>query len=224
MDRRIRLRFALVVVLVVAFGVACVLLSACTDSGRSPSQTVAPGAEPATQGVATKPVSEQAYEEFLTAVAKPLQRNFTVYWLGREFSVSTVRYDGPRYAKSLAANSQDELDLTYNARRPDNTGGLNLGLYIVSAAGWNAVKYKLLSGVTAAPRDLTVAGRPAQLYAVKDRLIVNELVAVVDFGDALAVATTSVDAGDPRATPNANPLIDEATFLSALQNLRPYPQ
>lgn len=210
---------------VFVLGVAlCAVMAMACGSPKSPSAaSPTDDTRPLPERFGT-PVSVRAHQEFLTAVARPIQRNFRVYWLGRQFTAGAVVLDGPEFATANAANDTEEFQTIYVSHQSTSGRGL-LELYLFSRAGWPAARQNLLGSIPeTAGKTVDVANRPARLFEIMNGKYLNRLVAVIEFDDGLVVATANRDAAHPDATPNANPLIDEQTFLSVLEKLRPYPE
>jgi len=163
-------------------------------------------------------VDKTAYDNFRTAVASVPDRHFQVYWLGREFNAGGVMFRGPYFVPVGGVVNSNRLDIEYSA-------GLNIRLYSQSAWATAAPTVEHPSAGEPKRRSVVVGGRSAVLVtgSVPGRPINYQLL-IIDFGDT--VATVVAGAGGPVTPggPDANPLIDEATFLSVMQQLRPYPQ
>ena len=116
------------------------------------------------------------------------------------------------------------IEMSY-FRQPEFMGRLDLNTY--TKADWSQVSERYATHEPGTQRRMvSVAGRTAELISVAlGNRPVNGLGVVVDLGEYVAIAETSaVSSGNASATPDHNPLIDEQTFLSVLEQLRPYPQ
>jgi hypothetical protein len=177
-------------------------------------------------------VEQQGWNNFQTAVADP-DRNYDIYWLGREVEVGGEVMRGP---EALAADDPGgEVDggglvMSYLG---DPGSGLDLRFTLYSRAAWDRVQDLRSRG--AQPRrfevkDVTVAGWPAKLQTVfiepgfSGAGEVNWRILSIDYGSTVVEASTQARRPATPTAPQPNPLIDEATFLSVMQRLRPYPE
>ena len=160
--------------------------------------------------------------KFQTAIAIP-DRAYQVYWLGSEFTAAGLVFHGP-LVPGFEEPSIDAIQVEYNSSPP--VAGLDISL--MSSAHWDAGRGRVLGPGPDRPtiRQVTVAGAAATLYTVPGSVgrPVGGLFLTVELGDTVVYANTgSVGPATPGG-PEANPLIDEQTFLAVMQNLRPYPQ
>jgi hypothetical protein len=185
-------------------------LAACTSAPAVPSGPTADAL-----------IDQQSYAAFQTAVAAVPDRRFEVYWLGREFTAAGIEFHGPYFVPLAGVNTETQLSAEYTARGPN---GGNMGLSVIVYA--TAARSNAPTQAAGNPRALLVAGHRAMLWVEESppQRPVNSLRVEVDFGSTSAVIKTNSVGSAAEGGPDANPLIDEQTFLNVLQNLRPYPQ
>lgn len=159
---------------------------------------------------------------FQTAIALP-NRTYRVYWLGNTFTASGLVLRGPLIG-GFEAPVDDAVRIDYNSVPPV----ASLSITLMSSTHWATVRDRVLRQGPDHPtiRQLTVASATATLYTTPGGpgRPVGALTLIIPLGDTVVYASTnSVGAATPGG-PEANPLIDEATFLAVMQKLRPYPQ
>jgi hypothetical protein len=166
-----------------------------------------------------------------------------VYWLGASVELPGSITLVPGVAEFGDAADAEHLSYSYDSEEPL---GPSLTFDVYAAAGWSIARAERLRQPPMRIDKASVAGRPAEVWVSStSRGPVNHIDVVVDYGDTVViVGTTALPQYDrtpefnvplntyiarmktPSAMPlpDLNPLIDEQTFLSALQQLRPYPQ
>ena len=190
---------------------ACVaFVSLACGSPTQPPASVTPG---------DTPVSAIDYQDFQTAVAGVPRRDFQLYWLGPRFAAAEDEF----YVGFALGDQNDarSISLYYKPNGP----GISLDLSQFSAVAWPTAQAGLIANSppsTVTP--VTVNGHSASLIHVPLSGRPNLVRVQINMGDAVVVASTGVDASHRDATPNPNPLVDEATLLEVLSHLRPYPQ
>ena len=117
------------------------------------------------------------------------------------------------------------LDIHYDAEvQKDSFVDLQLIMY--SKAAWEFVKgqtHPLPPDAVAKP--VTILGQPTELVSVPaGTRPVNTLSIQVTLGDTVLRVSAGSGGVLTPGGPDANPLVDEATFLAVMQNLRPYPE
>jgi hypothetical protein len=169
---------------------------------------------------------QQGWHNFQTAVADD-GRNYDVYWMGREFDVAGQTLRGPSVSSpdQIGQIEGGGLSISYQADESrDEFASLDIRLY--STAAWALLQKSRSRG--AQPRldvkQEDIHGWSAELKTNYYRPgYVAARILVVDLGrSVIEVSTGSVVPRTPG--PEPNPLIDEQTFLAAMQHLRPYPQ
>ena len=173
-------------------------------------------------------VNRDLYGNFQTAVAS--DRNYDVYWMGRSVDAGGLTYKGPEASAragteglgaGIGLNDADHLAIDY---APDCNTCVGIAITLYSREAWDERSART-------PRSdlqfeaVQVNGYSAQLWT---RLYsaggeISAWIMVVGYGRTVveAVASPSTPATD-RA--GAGPVMDKATFLAVMQNLRPYPQ
>jgi len=168
-------------------------------------------------------VNRQGFKNFQTAVAS--DRNYDIYWLGREFEAGSLLYKGPDVSDFADDVEGGGLGMHYVAQFGEFCC-LDLHLVLYSQQAWKQIEEKRAAGPSPRfePKTVQVAGRTAELRTNHRATgAVSSLILTIDFGDTLVEALTgSVVPATPG--PEPNPLIDEATFLAVMEKLRPYPE
>ena len=182
---------------------ACVLLFACTDSGRG----------------------DQSYQNFLKAAKQAPSDGYTMYWLGRQFDAGGVTFAGPSVDDFGQEVDGGGILMSYTAQGPDR---YDIRLTVETQSAWADAKSRGIFRIpgNARTRDVTIGGHMGELLvrpAPPGLQGIQGIQLHLDLGDTslLATVSTYVPAG---GGPDPNPLKNEDTFLSAMQNLRPYPQ
>jgi hypothetical protein len=163
-------------------------------------------------------------ERYKTAVARAERAGLQAYWLGPQLDVGGEPFNAIEgiFPEGIAGVGVQGVQLAY--LNLDEFRG-RLDITTLSPADWAAARDAVRSPeqppVTTI--DTVVAGRQAELISIRlDGPDLTGLKLVIDYGDSFVIAETSaliVEGGD-----NVNPLLDEATFLSVVENLRPYPE
>jgi hypothetical protein len=170
---------------------------------------------------------DQDYKNFLTAVGRAPGEGYTPYWLGRSFSAGGLTFAGPSVSDLDIAGQPGTIGATYDAvARPDG-GRVTLSLASYSGAAWASVSRHVLPEDKPGAKDTTkkLLGQQARLRTVASATRpVNARVVAIPLGGTTVVAMAIAGGSATPGGPDANPLIDEQTFLSVLQHLRPYPQ
>jgi hypothetical protein len=158
------------------------------------------------------------------------ERDYEIYWLGTGFTAGGMEYWGP--------DVTDPDDATAEIGRVEG-GGLgmyylsgstccgSLKLVVYSPDAWARVLDLRSRGAQATfdSRLVEINGHPAQLRTYRGTLNpVSAQTLIADFGGTVLEATTSAVVPPNPSASQPNPLIDEATFLAVMQNLRPYPE
>ncbi len=170
------------------------------------------------------PSRESVFNNFKTVVASADRDGYTPYWLGREFTAGGLVFQGPVTSDLPGQVAGGGVRMEYNADLAlrGSSGAVGLEVVVYSPAAWEKDRGRVDASAT---KFVRVAGQDAKLSAIAGGTRpVEELVLQLKFGDTTVIAIAG--AGGPLVPggPDANPLIDEATFLAVMQNLRPYPQ
>jgi len=193
-----------VLLTVCVLGIAAV---ACGSgaTGVSPTPADAPG---------------RALARFHTAVAKDVDRQFEIYWLGERFTAGGVEYFGPNVPDFGAVNDSGRLDLDY---APTVRGGGGLGIALLSSEQSKLDIELVLGPDPADPVAVQFGSYAGQLY--RTGLAGDILVVIAPVGDqTVLVASAERVALAAGATPPPSPLADEAVLMDVLADLRPYPE
>jgi len=169
---------------------------------------------------------EAGWHNFQTAVARAPQDGYTVYWLGNEFQAGGHTFTGPSVPDpSIAEVQGGGVVIDYDTHFAGGGAGLTLTLY--SERAWAASPFSTETRLPrgAVVRQVTVAGLSGVLRLVPEQYTRTYTITLrLDARDGTVVlASTSPGIGRTPGT-DLNPLTNEQTFLSVMQNLRPYPQ
>ena len=192
-----------------ALSAGVVLIAACGPLGDDISEEAA---------------NRQGFDNFQTAVAS--DRNYDIYWLGREFEATGLTFRGPSVASFGDDVEGGGLGILYltdcNGSRCSD---VKLGMY--SRAAWSLAQARR----AAAPsphfetKTVYVNGWEAELRTNLGTLTpVAAQILTIDFGDTVVEAVTGAYVPATPTDPQPNPLIDEAAFLAVMEHLRPYPE
>jgi hypothetical protein len=168
------------------------------------------------------------FQRFKDTVAPADEDGYTPYWLGRSFSAGGLAFDGPYVAEGATVRGGG-VEASYRAVTADGKGVVVLDVYSFSQAAWELRMRRGGPAITpgTVSRSLVVAGRDARMQTFTGARPVELRRLVLEFDDAHGT-TVEVRAYGGGALveggPDVNPLVDEATFLSVVENLRPYPE
>jgi hypothetical protein len=163
------------------------------------------------------------FDNFQTAVAA--DRNYDIYWLGESFEAGGLVFEGPEVSDFADDVEGGGLGTHYYA--PYNRScclDLHITMFVRSA--WVERERRRAAGPDQgyAVREVEVAGVRAELRTGGSPPSNTMHLLVLDYGDTVVEAVTrSVVPATPSAA-QPNPLVDEATFLAVMEQLRPYPE
>lgn len=170
---------------------------------------------------------DTGYDNFQTAVAS--DRNYDIFWLGREFSGGGLTFHGPDAQAMGSRIGEVEgggLSTYYSSARCDDGACSELQLVMYSRDAWAQIQAKR----SAAPsprfqsKAVEIDSRPAELRTIMgDRHPVSAQVLIVEYGRTIVEASTGALIPSTATAEQPNPLIDETTFLSVMAELRPFP-
>jgi hypothetical protein len=162
----------------------------------------------------------QGYKNFQTAVAKAPQDGYAAYWLGRKFRAGGLTFTGPDVADFGTEVTGGGVQMSYNANAG---GGLVITLY--SDAAWQQGGGTRPLPKNTMTKNVTIKGIAGELFLVPaGTRPVNDVRLNLRLGNTMVEAIAQAGGSATSGGPDANPLIDEQTFLSVMQQLRPYPQ
>jgi hypothetical protein len=171
-------------------------------------------------------IYEQLFKNFQKAVANAKNEGYTPYWLGRRFDAGGVTFSGPSTDGSYQGREGGGVRFSYTGTStvpPHDVTILDFDEYSAQAWGADESYYRNKGGA-----DIVVAGHGAKVVQQKnDSARTIALLLIVSIGETTIVARAPsvIDvASSPGAGSEGNPLMDQATFLAVMQNLRPYPQ
>ncbi|MEX2245692.1 MAG: hypothetical protein WEC75_03305 [Dehalococcoidia bacterium] len=191
-------------------GVATLALAACGSGERRQ--------EPPGSG-------DHSYDNFQTAVARADEAGLQeVFWLGPELDVDGVVFDAIEgyFPHGVAGTSLDGAQLTYY-RLEDSRGSLSITT--LSPSDWQTVEDDVRN--PAQPpverKTVNVGTREAELISIHlDGAELTGLKLLIDYGQSVVIAQTGTAIA--QGGREVNPLMDEATFLAVMEDLRPYPE
>ncbi|MEX2245691.1 MAG: hypothetical protein WEC75_03300 [Dehalococcoidia bacterium] len=186
-------------------GVATLALAAC-GSGERAQQPPGSG--------------DHFYDNFQTAVASVPNRDYDIYWLGREFSAGGMLFSGPHFPDFGGDVTESSVAFHYTGTR------VSLELSFISPGYWPSVADRFTNQPGAISERVTVAGSDGQLLLIPGAgRPVNSATLIVILERSVVVASVnSTTTGGAGGVPDANPLIDVETFLAVTEELRPYPE
>lgn len=156
------------------------------------------------------------YDNFRTVVATAPGDGYTPYWLGRQFEAGGQQFRGP--FTSVIGHEVPGYGVSTDY---DSITGTFVTITSYSPTAWNENKARTPIGSSS--RAVTVAAHDALLTTTVEQQSVAAQRLDVQMGQTHVVAVTyALQPLTPAG--NANPLVDEQTFLSVMQQLRPYPQ
>jgi hypothetical protein len=167
--------------------------------------------------------------QYLTPIAEAQTAGLTPYWLGPtiETDKGPLRAVEGIFPQGYAGVALPGIQITYfNGDQVIGT----LDVLTFQKTDWasEGPRARALDFPSAKRKNVLVAGHDAELIAVPGGTRpINVYLLIVAAGDEVVVVETNSLGGGRNATPGGvdlNPLIDEQTFLSVMQNLRPYPQ
>jgi hypothetical protein len=167
--------------------------------------------------------------QYLTPIAAAQAEGITPYWLGPfvETGRGQLRVTEGLFPQGVSGVKVPGIQVTYF------NGDVVLGALDVMTFrkdDWPAIESeaRALDSPSAKRRTVSVAGQDAELIAIPGGTRpVNVNILIMAAGDEVVMVSTNSLGGGRNATPGGpdlNPLIDETTFVAAMQNLRPYPQ
>jgi hypothetical protein len=165
---------------------------------------------------------EQGWRNFQTAVAS--DRNFDVYWMGREFRAGGFTFTGPD-ANEIGSGFGEVTGGGLTTFYLSDCTCSDIELTMYSREAWDYIESQREGRqLRYESKTVDIGGHEGELRTrFGDRSPISAQQLVVDYGDTVVEAVTR--ALVPLTPgPQPNPLIDEATFLAAMQNLRPYPE
>lgn len=162
------------------------------------------------------------YNNYRTSVASSGQDAYIPYWLGQEFNAGGLSFRGPFADDFGSTVPGGGVRFHYKATLPPGTGAVDLAITLFSERAWDLAKSRydvpgeehvLIAGHSASLSSSSAGDRPVNVLGVTLHVDGTTVVAEAHSGGAATPGG-----------PDVNPLVDEQTFLSVLQNLRPYPQ
>jgi hypothetical protein len=166
-------------------------------------------------------VEGEGFDNFETAVAS--DRNYDIYWLGREFEAGGLTFKGPDVASFGDEIEGGGLAFTYTAT--NNRWYVKVRLYSEDAWTQEVERRSRYTRPYLESKPVAVAGHSGMLVTLKERptSIEGRLLQLPIGRTHVEVVVDAVVVSTPGA-PQPNPLMDEATFLAAMESLRAYPE
>lgn len=193
------------------------------------------------------PQARPPYDNFRTAAARGPEEGYTAYWLGRRVTAGNLEFVGP----IVSDDWDDHIIITgggvvwmrYNATSAERRLRVGeapgpLSILVYAQAAWIAQPQigRDYVPLGSTQRAVTVAGRPGTLITERSATgRLDRLRLIIDFSPTMVVAdavrsywstpyTLTPKEPDPALDAARDPLMDEATFLAVMENIRPYPQ
>ncbi len=146
--------------------------------------------------------------------------------VGRGFTAGGLAFTGPSSGDFGGEVDGGGANFSYDATLLPGSGSVGLRIILFTQRAWD--KVKAVQGDMPAQgtivTEVMVAGSTGRVLELRNRLgTLEQIRLIITLGDTtvLGIATR----GTPLTPgPDLNPLTDKQTFISALQNLRPYPQ
>lgn len=188
-----------------------VVAAACGSGTTKPS-----GAEPS-----GAPKDDHFFENFKKAVEDAEDDGYRPYWLGRGFEAGGVTFDGPNVTDFFDGTPGGGVRFSYGGFVPPQ-GRVVIHFDEYSPEAWSMIE-PLRAGYGG--REIVVAGHSGKLRIDKGSSNAPSglVELVLSIGNTVVVVTVSGGRGRTDGAADPNPLTDEATFLSMMENLRPYP-
>lgn len=158
-------------------------------------------------------------------ISRAQERGLAVYWLGE-----AITHDGKTLANAesgdLFNDSEGSFEVAYADATDDDELEANLSVRTYALDEWAQQRSTVLDPINAPSpviREIDLVATPAtmviQPLGSRTR---NSVSLILSFNDGVVVARTN-SVHDSDGT-EMNPLIDEATFLAVMEQLRPYPE
>lgn len=163
-------------------------------------------------------------EAYKTPIAEARRSGLDVYWLGKEVLVDGTHWDTIEAAFPIGIARSDGMavEVTY---LPAGDAPGSMDIRSMSPGEWALSETGVLAppSVRVRTEEVSIAGTQALMftYALESRNP-NGRGIILDRGDSVVFAYTSSWIGENGR--EDNPLMDEATFLAVLEQLRPYPE
>jgi hypothetical protein len=165
--------------------------------------------------------------DFLGAVATAQALDYPVYWLGRQFTVDGLAFEGPDVVDFATERDEGKVAMTYVAP----SASLRLSAYSPNA--WALVKDRVTDPEIPGERRpvtrraVSVKARQAELLSLPPATReVNQLWLILDMGDGVVVAVAPSGGPAYPGGPDYSPFINNPNLLVQVieENLRPYPE
>jgi hypothetical protein len=174
------------------------------------------------------PDDHPGFRTFQTRVASSDADGYTPYWLGRTFVAGGLVFEGPYVPRQGDEVQGGGVEFTYQAATQGGKGLAVLSVleYSTEARAW-AERFNGLGrfGPDATLTRVLIDGASATMAAIPagDRPV-NQRRLLVEMPGATVLIIALAGGSPTPGGADTNPLIDEATFLAAVKNLRPYPE
>lgn len=170
------------------------------------------------------PGDEPDPERYKTPIAAAQRSGLDVYWLGKEVLVNGTHWDTIEAAFPIGIGRSDgvAVEVTY---LPTGDAPGSMDIRSMSPGEWAVSETGVLAppSVRVRTEEVSIAGTEALMftYALESRSPSARGI-ILDRGDSVVFAYTPSWTGENGR--EDNPLMDEATFLAVLEQLRPYPE
>jgi hypothetical protein len=163
------------------------------------------------------------FENYKDAAARAEEEGYTPYWLGRTFEAGGLTFYGPFAPPRDAFTRGGSVSATYVANTAAGDAVVRLELESVSPAEWERTGAR-----GGAPgtfhTSVVVRGVRRYMQEMPGAPGVPETRRIIlEFVDTVVDVQASAGGAPVEGGADANPLLDEATLVSVLEDLRPYP-
>jgi hypothetical protein len=169
---------------------------------------------------------DQFFENFKDRVEEAEAEGWDPYWLGMEFHAGDLVFRGPSVDDFGSEVDGGGVNFHYTARLPDEGGGVGLTIILYSPSAWERARATQGGSAPGTERTfIDFLGEEAEvLLTPAGTRPVGQAALRVQLGDTMLVAVAGSGGSPSPGAPDLNPLVDKETFISVMQQLRPYPE
>jgi hypothetical protein len=167
---------------------------------------------------------DRGFRNFRERIKDAEDEGFDVYWLGREFTAGGLTFRGPSVPDEGDEVAGGGVEFSYDTQLPTG-GGTGISVYAFSPAAWALREQQQGTLDPHVTTRVMVHGHEATMVATTTATRpVNQRRLIVHFGETTVQVIAASGGAAVEGGPDVNPLIDEATFLAVIEQLRPYPE
>jgi hypothetical protein len=170
-------------------------------------------------------VPEPDPNAYLTPVSEAVDAGLQPYWLGPSITAGseTYSYIEGEYPEGISGFQLNGIELVYGS----GSGMVVLDVRTIPTGEWPAAEAEVRERKRreVERQEISVAGLTAELvtHASGSRPI-SAYILIIETPEAAVVVSVPSGGSPTPGGPDRNPLIDYETFLSVVENLRPYPE